>query len=148
MGAGGAKLVSFKQFADSLRQQAPNLTPLQSITLEAADNRDLEAVWNVVRGIKVSATRTILVASSKALHHFLPRLVPPIDREYTLWFFGYWDIGGHDRQIFERVFPLLHEVAVRCRTVIHKRIGAHPWYTGSTKVLDCALVGYVLKELS
>src|SRR3989338_8691006 len=24
MGAGGAKLVSFKQFADSLRQQAPN----------------------------------------------------------------------------------------------------------------------------
>ena len=32
------------------------------------------------------ASDTSLVGNSKVMHHMLPNIVPPIDREYTLWF--------------------------------------------------------------
>jgi len=34
----------------------------------------------------VSTSRTQIVASSKFLHHLLPDLIPPIDRQYTFAF--------------------------------------------------------------
>jgi hypothetical protein len=41
----------------------------------------------VIARIKVSTSRTQIVAGSKFLHHVLPDLVPPIDRRYTFRFF-------------------------------------------------------------
>ena len=35
----------------------------------------------------MSVAAAQIVANSKALHHLLPALVPPIDREYTFRFF-------------------------------------------------------------
>ena len=38
--------------------------------------------WQIIAAIKVSTSRTQIVAGSKMLHHFLPDLIPPIDRPY------------------------------------------------------------------
>jgi hypothetical protein len=68
------------------------------------------------------------VANSKALHHLLPDLVPPIDRNYTLMFF----VGcpyiyrRRDADYFKALFPLFREIAVRCRADIRTRIRT-PW---------------------
>jgi hypothetical protein len=32
------------------------------------------------------ASGTTIVGNSKVMHHMLPNVIPPIDREYTLWF--------------------------------------------------------------
>ena len=43
-----------------------------------------------ISGLRISASETQIVAGSRALHHVLPELVPPIDREHTIQFFyGY-----------------------------------------------------------
>jgi hypothetical protein len=43
--------------------------------------------WGVIAHVKVSMFRTQIVAGSKFLHHLLPDLIPPIDRQYTFTFF-------------------------------------------------------------
>ena len=47
-----------------------------------------EADWSTLRqifsGLKIMASSTSLVGNSKVMHHMLPNIVPPIDREYTL----------------------------------------------------------------
>jgi hypothetical protein len=44
-------------------------------------------LWDIVAHLKVSTSETQIVAGSKALHHALPDLVPPIDRQCTFRFF-------------------------------------------------------------
>ena len=84
----------------------------------------------------------------KALHHVLPDLVLPIDREHTIRFF--FDnknfIQGKDEVAFLEMFPYFHLMAVRCRDKIEMRIG-RGMNTSPTKVLDNAIVGYVRTQL-
>ena len=49
--------------------------------------RAAHTAWQIIAAIKVSTSRTQSVAASKMLHHFLPDLIPPIDRQYTFSFF-------------------------------------------------------------
>src|SRR5450755_4869615 len=37
--------------------------------------------WQIIAAMNVSTSRTQIVAGSKMLHHFLPDLIPPIDRQ-------------------------------------------------------------------
>jgi hypothetical protein len=39
------------------------------------------------RSLRLSVSGATIVANSKALYHLLPRLIPPIDRQYTVRFF-------------------------------------------------------------
>ena len=41
-------------------------------------------IWQIIAAIKVSTSRTQIVAGSKMLHHLLPDLIPPIGRQCTL----------------------------------------------------------------
>ena len=148
MGSTGAKLVPFPEFIRSLRSQRRLFERVWPWSIESVTEAQIEPLWAVLRSVRASATQTLLVANSKTLHHLLPKLIPPIDREYTLTFFNYWDIGGSDEQIFRYIYPRFQEIMNRCRKTITNSIGTHPWHTNSTKVLDSALVGFVLKELS
>ena len=148
MGSTGAKLVPFQEFTRSLRSQRRSLERVWPWSIESVTEAQIEPLWAALRSVRASATQTLLVANSKTLHHLLPKLIPPIDREYTLTFFNYWDIGGSDEQIFRYIYSRFQEIANRCRKTITNSIGTHPWHTSSTKVLDGALVGFVLKELS
>jgi hypothetical protein len=42
-----------------------------------------DGLWDVLPKLKGSDAKAKLVASSKILHHLLPELMPPIDREHT-----------------------------------------------------------------
>jgi len=56
--------------------------------------------WEVIAHIKVSTSRTQIVAGSKMLHHLLPDLIPPIDRRYTFRFFTGQMMIASDRVAF------------------------------------------------
>jgi hypothetical protein len=101
-------------------------------------------VWDVITHIKVSTSSTQIVAGSKFLHHLLPDLVPPIDRQYTFSFFaGRKTVPSH-RAAFHDWFPRLVEIASRCSTHIEDAISRRGFMaTGQAKVIDNAIIGFM-----
>ena len=151
MGASDTKLVDFRVMVDSFRrleQQIRNLSPLTiwQLDSEQADGVS-KTIWDVISGLSVGTGKTRIVAGSKALHHVLPELVPPVDREYTIHFFFHSkNLYQGDRVAFLEMFPYFWRIAARCRERIEARIG-RGMNTSPTKVIDNAIVGFVRAHL-
>jgi hypothetical protein len=151
MGPGNAKLGDIDELKASFREQASNIEHLQQLQIDRLDPGRVSevagAAWEVMAGLKVGIGQTRLVANSKALHHLLPGLVPPIDRNYTLMFFvGRRSIyRGRDGDYFRALYPLFQEIAVRCSGEIHRFIAKPPegMNTSVTKVIDNAILGFM-----
>jgi hypothetical protein len=76
------------------------------------------------------------------LHHLLPKLVFPIDNEYTATFFG-WDNFVHDPEgRFAAVFCQIARIARLVNPQSY--VAAQGWNSSSAKVLDNAIIGYYL----
>jgi hypothetical protein len=107
----------------------------------------VEAAWEIMSSLRVGIGQTLLVANSKALHHLLPGLIPPIDRSYTLMFFvgRPYIYRGRDADYFRVLYPLFQEIAVRCSGEIHRFIATPPegMNTSVTKVIDNAILGFM-----
>lgn len=151
MGASAAKLVDFETFRSSLRNQKSEIEGLQDCRLIRLSEGDLDVVvdslWQILATLRISKAETKLIANSKALHHLLPELMPPIDRQYTLrFFYGHKTISGRDEQIFGEIYPQFHRIGSRSEVAIHKYLG-HGFHTSETKIIDNAIVGYVLTRL-
>jgi len=147
MGPKGAKLVDFNIFMKTLQAQKARILELQEIKLTQISEENLNDVinrlWNILDNLKVSATETQLVAGSKVLHHIIPGLMPPIDREHTLRFlYGYPPTYSSDEERFKRTLPCFWEIGSRNKNTIPKWIG-RGFHTSETKVIDNAIVGYV-----
>jgi hypothetical protein len=151
MGPGKAKLGEIAELKSSFLQQRPRIEQLQHMRLENIRDDEVDdvaaAIWDVLRELRVGVGQTLLVANSKALHHLLPGLVPPIDRNYTLMFFvgRPYIYRGRDGDYFKALFPLFREIAIRCRGDIERRI-LIPWIgmnTSVTKVIDNAILGFM-----
>ncbi len=103
-------------------------------------------IWGLIAKLNIGSPRTTIVSGSKALHHLLPDLVPPIDRAYTLrFFFGPRVLGeAKEEPAFHLMYPQFRQIAVACKGAIDQRL-AQPteWDTSITKVIDNAIVGYV-----
>jgi hypothetical protein len=84
-----------------------------------------------------------VVSGAKMLHHLLPELVFPIDREYTQTFFGWSnpEFQNHPEQCFKFVFHRIAEVAQAVRPASYVK---KAWNSSRSKVLDNALVGYCI----
>lgn len=132
--------------------------------IELAED-DLNLVTNILgnllSNVKISQSSTQLVAGSKTIHHLLPQLVPPIDREHTIRFF-YYKKGYccdtinlpylSDKRIFNEIFPSFCKIGSRNCDIIQERVEQHKldgsdFHTSETKVIDNAIIGFVLKEL-
>jgi hypothetical protein len=151
MGPGKAKLGEMEDLKSSFREQRQRIEQLQTLRIDAIAEDDVGdvagAIWQVLQGLRVGIGETLLVANSKALHHLLPDLVPPIDRNYTLMFFvgRPYIYRGRDGDYFKALFPLFREIALRCREDIDARIRT-PWEgmnTSVTKVIDNAILGFM-----
>jgi hypothetical protein len=157
MGPKGAKLVDFQLFKRTLVNQKEAIISLQDHRLTQLSNQNLDAIvdalWNILSNLKVSETETQIVAGSKALHHLLPKLMPPIDREHTIRFF-YCGKGaktvaipyGGEERIFKEMYPFFFEIGLRNHEIISHYIG-RGFHTSETKVIDNAIVGFASAEL-
>lgn len=149
MGPGGAKLVPFDTFVQSLKQVGPDLDELYSLRIEEFQDRDLgplvDTLWSLIRRLALSATESQVVTGTKALHHLLLNLVPPIDREHTAEFFGWRNqMQGREQRMFADVFPLLVGLAPAARVVADRYLG-RGWHTSIPKLLDNAIIGFVVE---
>jgi hypothetical protein len=151
MGPRGAKLVEFPVLVASFRRLEEPIRRISALALADLRSEEVgsasEQVWEVISELDVGCGETKIVAGSKALHHVLPSLVPPIDREYTLrFFFNHKSLNQGDGVAFREIYPRFYRIAVECRGQIQMRIG-RGMNTSPTKVIDNAIVGYVRAKL-
>lgn len=149
MDAYPARVTEFSLFAASLRSVAPAIARLWPLGLMTLAPENVPAVsrslWQVIASIRASAPETRIAAGSVALHHVLPDLIPPIDRQYTLRFFA-----GQDTHLlcaeraFLEWFPHLVEIGHRCSGAIGAAVSRAGYMaSGPAKVIDNAIIGFV-----
>ncbi len=144
MNTRAAKLVSPAAFEDSLHRCAADVARFEHEHLEG-DAMDVaataERLWTVIDRMRITETGVRLVASTKALHHLLPNLVTPMDRQFTGAFFGWntHDWQTKEERLFKSAFVTFREIARKAKP--SQYVGAG-WNTGPAKVVDNAIVGY------
>jgi len=148
MGPQGAKLVSFDTFACSLRDHGSRLDKFCLLRIESLTAPDVsvlsDSLWAIIEDIQVSATKSKIVAGSKTLHHLLPNLVPPIDREHTAEFFLWGNqMQYRQREMFLDVFPRLVALAKNMVGQVHEYIG-RGFNTSLPKIVDNAIMGFMV----
>lgn len=148
MGSQSAKVCDFSQLAASMRSAAPLIEELWPLNITRLAPGSMPAVsqtaWRIIATIRASTSETQIVAGSKTLHHVLPDLIPPIDRQYTFRFFtGQKAVHSGDQRAFLEWFPYLAEIGQRCHTSIEAAVGRGGTATGPSKVIDNAIIGFM-----
>lgn len=151
MGRGKTKLLELTEIKESVRSQSDTIERLQPLWLanftEAEFQSVLPQIWLVLSAFKISLAEAKIVANSKVFHHILPNLVPPIDRTYTFnFFYNRNTLSISEERAFEEMFTRLHKVAVKNKKILSETVGSG-WSSSQTKILDNALVGYVIATL-
>ena len=149
MGRQDAKVGGFQEMMGGFARHRDELHALADVRITSvnADQRDdlARRVWSIIADVEVSTSQTNIVAGSKALHHLLPDLVPPIDRQYTFRFFtGQKAVGFGERQAFLEWFPLLCELGERANPAIRTALQRGGFMaTGEGKIIDNAIIGFM-----
>ena len=85
------KLTEWQEFHDSIVSQKQQLLRLRNCSMQTMSKNEFSEVIagtrEIYNNLRISRSASSVVANSKALHHLLPHLVPPIDRQYTVRFF-------------------------------------------------------------
>jgi hypothetical protein len=155
LGRGGPKLRNLFEIKESFLDQIDRIAALENLSIISLAQDDLERVTDQVSSIifdlKIGAHQTKLVVGTKALHHLLPFLCPPIDKTYThTFFFGTPNADRNEEELFKIMYRHFHDIAKKCSEIINRRLanGLYGMYTSPTKVIDNAIVGYVKKHLN
>lgn len=151
MGGGNTRLVDFDDFKKSVLEQETALAELEKIRIwDLSDASTVSSIWRLISTLRVGVSEeTRLVAGSKAAHHFLPCLIPPVDRHHTIkFFYGYDYLASKpekEQEVFEEIFGYFGKIGRQCQRPIEERIGVGV-NTSPTKVIDNAIVAFVKSQ--
>lgn len=149
-----AELLEDNEFADSIRSWSPLIVKLERVGLAqmeekiAGMNVTTQAwLWMIIRVMELSQTQSQTVTVSKALHHLLPQLMPPIDGQYTGKFFHYQSSQLQSGNAISLMLGYFGQIA-RDVDDLGQYVGAAaaPWATSESKVIDNAIIGYCRKH--
>ena len=146
MNSRSAKLYDYETFRRSLKKERKLLLKLRTINISDLDNVEFEIVFKqlhkLFESLKISKTKTRLVAFSKTLHFILPNLVMPIDGKYTIRFFYNTNNVNYKTQFYD--FIEIHKM-LRCISLRYKlnKYVNNSWNANIPKILDNAIIGYV-----
>jgi hypothetical protein len=151
MGKGGSKMQRFDVFRRSIEPLQSRLVEAQRFDFREMNVQKWTLIKEIFQGLKVMASGTSLVGNSKVMHHMLPNIVPPIDREYTLWYLlgnknlknnldGEWYLM---KEIIANFFiPVVsdHEFGLIANGWIARK-DDFPWDTSCLKIVDNLIIG-------
>lgn len=146
IGSRGSKLRPFNNFTDALNDIAPDICELDGLKLDQIEieiDTVNQKIWNIIENMHIVDNIATLVPCSKTLHHILPDLIVPMDREYTQVFFGWQNPQfqyGQSKCFFE-AFKSFECVS---RETNPKQYVGSGWNTSLSKVIDNAIVGLIL----
>jgi hypothetical protein len=144
IGSRGSRLKPFEEFAAILQRQAEAVSQFENMVLDEASldvGSTAQALWEFMSRLTIVNNTAALVPVTKALHHVLPELVVPMDREYTQRFFGWQNprFQYGQRECFVEAFGTFAEIARAVNPSQYVRKG---WNSSRTKVIDNAVVGF------
>ena len=157
------KLTEWDQFRESLSATAAPLVAFQGMKLLDSSEREysdaVSNLWPCYRAMRLSVSGATIVVNSKAFYHLLPDFIPPIDRQYTVRFFGQPPDKWRDRKgKFKTVtlppdldaqFRLFHSICVKVKRLADRIDGAlfetelRAHGVTPPKAIDNAIVNYV-----
>ena len=151
LGAKGSKMVGFKEFRDSIQTLYNEITDAQNFTVQEMDEQKWDVLQKIFQGIRVMATSVSLVGNSKVMHHMLPNIIPPIDREYTLRYLRenrtiYNDLESEwltMRDLVEHFFiPVVSDQTFKsmANSWLFLKL-EYPWDTSMMKIVDNLIIG-------
>jgi hypothetical protein len=151
MGKGGSKMRSFEAFRASVEPLRNRIAAAQELTAAAMDDSGWALLEEIFREIKIMASGATLVGNSKVMHHMLPNVVPPIDREYTLrLLYGNTNLPNDLDKEWTRMRGIISGffVPAAVHPVLQSKAqkwmanqAAYPWDTSVMKVVDNLLIG-------
>lgn len=149
MNSRGAKLAEVNDFSQSIIASKNKIESLQEYTIkDFAKNSDIFTTLEILfNELHLTQTKTKLITFAKTMHFFLPDLVAPIDRHFTLNFFynkpmtGY----GNEFQSFKDIHTIFSQF-VNKHTALDELISKNNWNKSIPKLLDNAIIGIVSKE--
>ena len=151
MGKNGSKMQSFDVFRRSAESIGDRLVEAQAFDYRKMTERNWMLLKDIFMRLTVMASGTSLVGNSKVMHHTLPNIVPPVDREYTLWYLlgnksikndldGEWELL---RTIISDFFiPVASSRELEAASL--RWIGRndqYPWDTSVMKIVDNLVIG-------
>lgn len=149
MGSPSGRLLDFPEFQKRLQACSSEVDSLDHLTIETVDPQVItDNLWPLVERLGLRpGERPSIVVASKTLHHLLPRLVPPIDRQYTLAFFQWKHRAASTSQkiVFADVFPRLVHLANAIKPSV-KNYESKVFRSYLPKIVDNAIVGFMLEE--
>lgn len=147
MNSKGAKMQDYDKFASSIRSYKGGIAALENTRLSQIDAEIAHKLWRIIQGMQLSQTQSQTVTGAKALHHLLPQLLPPIDREYTQPFFRYNDARFQYNQeaAFKLMLPYFARIAQRVD--LPSYVGKARWATSESKLIDNAIIGFCRRHL-
>ncbi len=146
IGSRGSKLKLFSDFIDVLDNISSDICDLDGLRLDqiATEIGNVsQEIWKIINKMHIVDNIAKLVPCSKTLHHILPDLIVPMDREYTQLFFGWqnpqFQYGQY--RCFIEAFTSFEYIA---REVNPKQYVGIGWNTSLSKVIDNGIVGLIL----
>lgn len=151
MGKGGSKMQEFDTFRASIEPLKERIAEAQQLTPHNMRPRGWEVLKEIFRGINVMESGTRLVGNSKVMHHMMPNIVPPIDREYTLRYLrGNTNIRNDVDLEWQMMAEMISNffIPIACDAEFKSKARAwmarqdeHPWDTSVLKVVDNLVIG-------
>lgn len=150
MGPGNAKLRELDEIKESFRLKLPAISELSKMSLSQLPKQNVREVagkaWEVMSGLKVSIAEAQIVANSKALHHIIPQLIAPVDREYTFnFFYSRKNLSIPEEHAFIEIFTAMTDIARQNAEAISRLVGTI-WNTSESKIVDNAIVGFMISK--
>ena len=137
-------LLPMPEFSSSLRKHEQKIMELEKLDIEDTNlplQQTAQEIWSLIEGLRLSQGGNQIVTGSKALHHILPDLVPPIDRAYTRRFFGFWmQQFQYNPEVFSYIW--IRFALIARKTNPQQYVTNTDWFTSKTKILDNAVIGY------
>ncbi|MGM1063875.1 hypothetical protein [Saccharothrix sp. Mg75] len=144
IGTRGSRLVSPSEFFEALQVAKPDILALERYAIDDRDAPEdvADRVWRVVEGLGVVVNKSKLVAGTKTLHHVLPDLVVPLDRDWTGSFFRLHAPDWQYNQ--QRTYRWVHNrfAALARQANPQQYVTGRGWRTSRTKVLDNAMIAF------
>jgi hypothetical protein len=142
---------SFDTFQKSIERLQSKIQDAQSFEISEMTQRQWSVLREIFRGIDVMASGTSLVGNSKVMHHMVPNIVPPIDREYTLRYLrGNTNITNDldfewnlMKEIISEFFiSVVSDKKFKVKsTEWMARSADYPWDTSIMKIVDNLIIG-------
>ena len=149
MNSRGAMLRDFSTFRNSIINCKSYFDDLQSKDVDEPLESHRQTLKELFKKLKLTQNTSPLVTFSKTLHFFIPDLIAPIDRKYTLSFFKKNHRGTFqgdnqfsvfmDIQSAYSIFARKHNLKDLLKDSLYKN-----WNQNIPKIMDNLVIGYML----